>query len=63
MGRKLRWPERMNTKLPAGTFERIVKVLQEGETRIDFVRGTVLAELERREDAQRRKTESKRRMS
>jgi hypothetical protein len=53
----------MNTKLPAGTFERMVKVLQEGETRMDFVRGTVLAELERREDAQRRKTESKRRMS
>ena len=63
MGRKLRWPERMNTKFRAGTFERIVKVLQEGDTRMDFVRGTVLAELERREDAQRRKTESKRRMS
>jgi hypothetical protein len=53
----------MNTKFPLGTFKRIADVLQEGETRMDFVRRTALAELDRREIAQKQKPRAKGRKS
>jgi hypothetical protein len=60
MGRKLRWPERVMAKLPAGTLERIAAVLEKGEERTAFLREAVEREIERREAAGKRKREPKR---
>jgi hypothetical protein len=49
MARKKRWSEDMQARFPAGTFERISKVLAEYEDRTDFVRAAVERELKRRE--------------
>jgi hypothetical protein len=37
MGRKKLWPERTAIKFPAGTFERIAAILDEGEDRMTFM--------------------------
>jgi hypothetical protein len=49
VGRPPLWSENMQARFPAGTFERIAKVLTEGEDRTDFVRQAVERELKRRE--------------
>jgi hypothetical protein len=49
MARKKRWSEDMQARFPAGTFERISKVLADYEDRTDFVREAVERELKRRE--------------
>jgi hypothetical protein len=55
VGRKKRWHQVMNSKFPAGTFERIAVVLkrdskgEEREDRTEFVRLAVERELKRRE--------------
>jgi len=48
MGRPPLWSENMQARFRAGTFERINKVLREGEDRTDFVREAVEREIERR---------------
>jgi hypothetical protein len=55
MGRKKLWPERTAIKFPAGTFERIAAILDEGEDRMTFMREAVEREVERREAAGKRK--------
>jgi hypothetical protein len=60
MGRKKLWPERTAIKFPAGTFERIAAVLDEGEDRMTFMREAVEREIERREAADKRKRAPKR---
>ena len=47
-GRPRQWAEDMQARFPAGTFERIKRVLREDEGRTDFVREAVERELERR---------------
>lgn len=42
------WPDRMEAKLPEGSFERIAKVLN-GQKRTAFVREAIEKELQRRE--------------
>jgi hypothetical protein len=49
MGRPPQWSQNMQARFRAGTFERIAKVLAEGEDRTDLVREAVERELERRE--------------
>ena len=49
MGRKKKWSEDMVARFPDGTFDRIHKVLEEGEDRTDFVREAVEREIRRRE--------------
>jgi hypothetical protein len=49
MGRKKRWPERTAIKFAAGTFDRIIAVLETDEDRMTFMREAVERELERRE--------------
>ena len=39
----------MQARFPEGTFDRIEKVLAEGEDRTDFVRAAVERELKKRE--------------
>jgi len=51
MGRPPLWSQNMQARFRAGTFERIAKVLGEGEDRTDFVREAVDRELARREKA------------
>ena len=51
MGRKKLWSEDMQARFPEGTFEQIDAVLQDGETRTDFVRQAVERELKRRKRA------------
>ena len=48
MGRHRLWTEDMQARFPEGTFDRIEKVLAEGEDRTDFVRAAVERELGRR---------------
>ena len=48
MGRHRLWTEDMQARFPEGTFDRVEKVLAEGEDRTDFVRAAVERELERR---------------
>ena len=48
MGRHRLWTEDMQARFAEGTFDRIEKVLAEGEDRTDFVRAAVERELERR---------------
>lgn len=48
MGRKLRYPERTELPLAAGTTARIDAVRQEGETRLDLIRHALDLELTRR---------------
>ena len=49
MGRRRLWTEDMQARFPEGTFDRIEKVLAEGEDRTDFVRAAVERELKKRE--------------
>ena len=49
MGRHKEWSEDMQARFAEGTFDRIEKVLDEGESRTDFVRKAVERELKRRE--------------
>lgn len=49
MGRKKLWSEDMQARFEDGTFERIDAVLEESESRTDFVRLAVERELKRRE--------------
>jgi hypothetical protein len=60
MGRKLRWPERIMAKFAAGTLDRIAAVLVKGEVRLDFIRGAVDRELERREAGRKHKRKERR---
>lgn len=55
MGRKKLWSEDMQARFPEGTFEAIDAVLDELETRTDFVRIAVQMELQRREKEKKRK--------
>lgn len=55
MGRKKLWHEDMQGRFPEGTFEQIDAVLEDGETRTDFLRVAVQMELQRREKARGRK--------
>jgi len=45
----------LTMRLPAGSFDRIHRVLKGGELRSAFVRVAVEAELQKREEAERRK--------
>jgi hypothetical protein len=49
MGRNKMWAEDMGARFPEGTFAKIAKVLEENETRTDFVRVAVERELARRQ--------------
>ena len=49
MGRHRLWTEDMQARFPEGTFDRIKKVLAEGEDRTDVVRAAVERELKKRE--------------
>lgn len=49
MGRKKEWYENMQARFPEGTMERIAAVLEDKESRTDFVRTAVFWELEERE--------------
>ncbi len=44
-----KWAEDMQARFPEGTFDRIKRVLGDGEDRTDFVRAAVAHELDRRE--------------
>jgi hypothetical protein len=48
-GRPRQWAQDMQARFPAGTFERMKAVLEEGEDRTDLVREAVERELQRRE--------------
>ena len=54
MVRPPRFTQQMPARFPPETFERIDKVLREGEDRATFVRAAVEAELRKREGASRR---------
>jgi len=56
MGRKKLWSEDMQARFPEGTFEQIDAVLEDGETRTDFVRIAVEMELQKREKAKKRRS-------
>jgi hypothetical protein len=60
MGRKLRWPERVMAKLPAGTLARIAVVLEKGEERTAFLRESIEREIERRQMAAKREPRRRR---
>ena len=47
MGRKKLWPDEMIAKFPAGTFDEIAALKDDGQDRTDFVREAVRRELER----------------
>lgn len=49
MGRKMLYPDKIIAPLPAGTLDRIVAVLKADESKTDFLRQAVEAELKRRE--------------
>jgi hypothetical protein len=49
MGRNLEWPDKIVAPLPKGSLERMAAVLAKGETKTDFLRAAVAAELKRRE--------------
>ena len=49
MGRTKKWSEDMQARFPAGTFDRIDAVRNDGEDRTDFIREAVERELRRRE--------------
>lgn len=49
MGRKMLYPDKIIAPLPKGTLERIVAVLKADESKTDFLRQAVEAELRRRE--------------
>jgi hypothetical protein len=49
MGRKKEFSEDMRARFPKGTFDRIGKVLREGEDRTEFVRTAVEIVIRRRE--------------
>lgn len=49
VGRKMQWPDKIVAPLPAGTLERIERVLVNGEQKTDFLREAVEAHLKRRE--------------
>lgn len=53
MARPKKYVEDMAARFLAGTFERIARVLREGEDRADFVREAVDKELRRRERLRR----------
>lgn len=48
VGRKMLWPDKIIAPLPKGTLARIATVLRESETKTDFLREAVEAELKRR---------------
>lgn len=50
MGRPPQWAEDMQARFAEGTFARIAATLDDGESRTDFVRAAVEAELARREE-------------
>lgn len=49
MGRPPQWAEDMQARFAEGTFARIAATLEKSESRTDFVRTAVEAELARRE--------------
>lgn len=49
MGRKMQWPDKIVAPLPAGSLDRMVAVLAEGEDKTDLLREAVERELRRRE--------------
>lgn len=55
MGRKQINSEQTPGRFPEGTLEAIDAVLEEGETRAEFLRVAVQMELQRREKAKRRR--------
>lgn len=50
MGRKKMWSEDMVARFPDGTFAQIDAVLDEFESRTDFLRSAVHFELQRRRE-------------
>jgi hypothetical protein len=59
MGRYKLWEEDMQARFLGGTFQRIEKVLVDGETRTDFVREAVERELKRRAAKEKRRAASR----
>lgn len=57
MGRKKMWSEDMQARFPDGTFDKIDAVLEEFESRTDFVRIAVHLELQRRRGMKKLKIE------
>lgn len=55
MGRKRMWEEDMGARFPKGTFAQIERVIEEDETRTDFVRVAVEREIDRRKQARKAK--------
>ncbi len=49
MGRKKLWDERVLLSLTAEMLKRLDGLLDEGETRLDLIRGAIERELKRRE--------------
>lgn len=49
MGRKMLWPDKIIAPLKAGTLDRIAAALRPSESKTDFLRAAVEAELKRRE--------------
>lgn len=49
VGRKLEYPDKCIAPLPAGSFDRIAKVLKADEDRTGLIREAVERELKRRE--------------
>jgi hypothetical protein len=49
MGRKKLWTEQVRLSLPEGAKERMDAVLEEGEDRLDLIRGAIDKEVVRRE--------------
>lgn len=55
VGRKMLWPDKVVAPLPEGTLARIDAVREDGESKTDFLRVAVEAELIRRERGRRKK--------
>lgn len=49
VGRKKEYPDRITLPLAEGVIERIDKILQSGEARLDVIRSAIERELKRRE--------------
>lgn len=54
VGRKLRYPDKIIAPLPAGSLDRMMAVLEDGEDKTDLLRDAVERELKRREELPRR---------
>lgn len=53
VGRRKEWPEEIRLSLAGGTLERIAAVLDEGEPRLDLIRGAIEREIARRQRTRR----------